>query len=172
MVFTDDADRANFIGSYAETFDADPDPWFDDDAAPKCGGSRMEEWGRVGCPGCRHCFAPDFEAIHTGFEAWDRPDFDRVRNELWVLAGMGYALSPHPIDCPAGRACFERMIGFNARLLRAAEYKLARICERRETHPEAVAEYEAWAAMVRAKLAERTGRATVATTPVVVRKAA
>jgi hypothetical protein len=166
MTVTDDADRVNFAGNYAETFDADPSPDFDgmeyDDyrTGPKCGGPRYIDQmtandytdGRnVGCLGCRHCCPPDADAIPTGFEPWDRPDFNRVRSSLISLARLGYALSPHPIDCPAGRACFLRMIGHNVRLQRAARRKLDIICDECETHSEAVARYEAWATVARTK---------------------
>lgn len=151
MTLTDDSDRANFSGGYCETFDYDPDPWYDDDPAPKCGGSCQNEWGEeTGCPGCRHCFPPDSEAIHTGFETWDRPDFWAARRELNMLADMGYALRPDPFGCSNGWAYFLRVIGFDARLLRAAEHKLARICDRAETHADAVREYERWAKLARA----------------------
>jgi hypothetical protein len=152
----DDADRAYFAGDPNATFDYDPTPdWegmeYDDwHAAPKCGGAEYPD-GRdrvnVGCPGCRHCFPPDYDAIPTGFDPWEVPGYARVRDELWFAARLGYALPPHPIDCPAGYAALLRMVNFNARLAAAAEFKLARICERCETHPEAKAEYEAWASM-------------------------
>lgn len=155
----DDADRYGFAGDALATFDYDPAPDFDgmdyDDerSLPRCGGPVFE--GRVqvgGCDGCRHCFPPDAESIHTGFETYDRPDFYRLRNELAMLAAMGYALPPTPWDSAAGRAYFLRAIGFSARMLRAAKHKLSMICDRCETHPEAVAEYAAWAEFVKSKI--------------------
>ena len=134
---TDDLDAA--VNPPCDSFDFDPVPDYEgmeyDDwhRAPKCGGAEFENGDQVGgCPGCRHCFPPDPEAIHTGFEVYDRPDFYRVGSELRMLAAMGYALDPR--DFAAGREYHRRAVGFNARLLRAAERKLDRICDESETH--------------------------------------
>lgn len=149
MNFSDDSDRATFAGDYTATLDCDPAPDFE--------GMEYDDWRRVPrcgypdteCPGCRHCFPPDFEAIHTGFERYDRPDFYRVTRELRMLADLGYALDPR--FTPGGSAVRDTMIGFDARLLRAADYKLARICERAETHADAVREYGAWVERVKSR---------------------
>lgn len=169
MTFTDDSDRANFIGSYADEYDPAPDfegmEYDDWHKTPKCGGPRYPDSesqyavaANAGCPGCRHCFPPDFEAIHTGFETWDRPDFWRARSTQNMLADIGYALRPHPIDCPNGWACFLRTIGFDARLHRAANCKLASICERAETHADALEEYKSWAKNAARKVEEIAAR--------------
>lgn len=149
MTFTDDSDRANYIGSIYDTFGTDPmgdyDPMHADAPGdgPKCGGCETER-------GCRHCSPPDAEAMHTGFETYDRPDFYRVRRELVMLAELGYAL--HPRDTDAGRRYFERTIGFNRRLQAAAQRKMWTICDESETHAEALERYAAWAGMVKARI--------------------
>ena len=162
MTATDDADRVSFAGKYAETFDADPAPDFEgleyDDyrTGPKCQDADgrpccLDRDGRYVGPGCRHCCPPDAEAIDSGFERWDRPDFYRVTREQLMLAAMGYALDPRGIHNPAGAILRDTMIGHNRRLQAAARRKIDIICDECETHHEAVARYEAWAAVAKAK---------------------
>jgi hypothetical protein len=150
MGTSDDADRANFYGNHLETFDCDGvgdrDPMYDDAPSDtcKCGYPDRD------CPGCRHCFPPDADAIHTGFERWDCPNFYRLAHELDCSAKLGLCLPSR--DDLKRPAWFDRWIGFNPKVLRAAQHKLQTICDESETHPEAVARYEAWAANVRSRI--------------------
>lgn len=160
MELTDDEDRANFSGASGFGGPDDRDPMYDD--APrrlKCdrgNGPCCLDWeGKYVGPGCCHCCPPDAEAIHTGFEIWDRPDFYRLRAELHCTAKFGYCLPPH-VDHVSGRAALARWIGYNQRLARASQRKLELICDDSETHDEAKARYEAWA--VRAQIAESIPR--------------
>lgn len=162
MILTDDDTRAFGPESCFGGPD-DRDPMYDDapDGLLKCdrgnGPCCLDDEGKYVGPGCCHCCPPDAEAIHTGFEIWDRPDFYRLRAELHCTAKFGYCLPPH-VDHASGRAALVRWIGHDHRLARAAQRKLELICDDSETHDEAKARYEAWA--VRARIAEyrRTSR--------------
>lgn len=141
---TDDADRMPYgCDEFGPADDYDPMyEGFGDE--PKCGGCWRDNGN-----GCRHCSPVDFEAINTGCEIYDNPEFYRVRNELWMLAYLGYALDPSGRENPAGRAYLERAIGYNRKMNHAVHHKLWQICDRAETHGQAVAEFEAWKAQHR-----------------------
>lgn len=161
---TDDSDR--WVSGHEHTFESDPAPdWdgmeYDDERrGPKCGGPLIladsPDRRNVGCPGCRHCDHPDHEAIHTRFERYDRPDFYRLRNELNMLAAMGYALPPdmnRDRRYNPGLAYFDRVIGHNPRLHAAAVRKIERLCfDECETHREVLAAYETWRRRVLTRL--------------------
>ena len=92
MILTDD-DTAAFGPESCFGGPDDRDAMYDDapGLGPKCGGCWRNEFGDIeGCSGCRECFPPDAEAIGTGFEIWERPDFYRLRGELSETAKLGY----------------------------------------------------------------------------------
>jgi hypothetical protein len=131
-MLSDDNNSAYFVGNYADQFDADDAVDYDD------------------YDGCGD--GPDSEAIATGFERWEYPGFAAARAFYCGLAEMGYAL--HPVWEPGGVAALNNAIGFNAKLLRAAERKLWQICDDSKTHAEAVERYTVWAEAVKKKLAK------------------
>lgn len=154
-MLTDDADRGDYAGCAPFLANEDYDPMYEGPGhdTPKCGGPSYvvegrEQWNE-GCPGCRHCFAPDPELQPYGFgiERFESAAVYRLLGELKanaVVLGMrrGDFLGP---------VWFQRALewtGFNFRLERVAERVWLRLCDTCETHPEAVEKYTAWAKKV------------------------
>jgi hypothetical protein len=150
--YSDDEDRDNYVGAYGPCFMGDDDrDIMNDEYDMACGEPRCGGCYRYTQYGCRHCSAPDAEAINSDLEIYDCPAFQPRLRELWMLASIGYALCPTWNE--AGRAHLERTVpGFNPRLSDAANNLIRRLCDRLETHGEVLEAYEAWRAKVRVRL--------------------
>jgi hypothetical protein len=123
---------------------------------PRCGGSRMEEWGREsGCPGCRHCDPVSHEDKPYGWGI-ERGECDAAIRLLWelrshALLGLVYDAAGHDFFGPSNFARALAWVGFDSRRERCSDRVWDKLCCECETHREAVAKYTAWADKVTKK---------------------
>lgn len=163
------------IGMSAE-FLADEDVVRDEDnwpsEGPDCGGRGFEfmdgQWEKVtGCSGCRHCDPVDHEAKPYG---WDIERFEDAAlteaniatSGAWIggpyrsLAGVSYTLNGHTwcgshFNRELRDAIWDRLSTWSESMWQKSERVWDRICDRSQTHGEAVERYTTWAITARSR---------------------
>lgn len=136
--------------------------------SPKCGGPLRETpWGwEGGCPGCRRCDPVDHECkpYGFGFERFEDPaltEANRAINNRQDAVCGAYSLHWHgkggcwKMFRPERDRLWEALTTQNRKLTVASDRKWFVICDRAETHGEAVRLYREWAEQTVTKMSAK-----------------
>lgn len=171
-MLTDDADSASYTGCEPFGPSDDYDPMYEGYGdAPKCGGSRVNEWNeREGCQGCRHCDPPDHEnkPYGWGIERCEDPALEAANKathakysydtrgmytSAWTVLEPWHGSNVRVLwygNFTEERREFRDFLWrvwskWDAKLSKCSDRIWDRLCDTCETHAEAKAKYTAWA---------------------------